>query len=172
MLAGDEPGYGADVNAADRSGNTPLHTAAKSAQSSSARFLMSLHAELEIHNSEGDTALHLAVRAESLRTAKDLLLKGANRAVRNERGRTPAQDAEEITDRQLKKSFKSALVSVSASLSSLMPFFFIIELSVVLRLPTRSPAADARVEEQPLGGAVRHPFLLHRDHPARRDRAR
>ena len=47
-LAGDEPGYGADVNAVDKDGNTPLHEAAKAKQASAARFLLSLGAQLEL----------------------------------------------------------------------------------------------------------------------------
>jgi len=82
-LAGDEPGYGADVNSVDAKGNTPLHIAAQANKPSAARFLVSLGAELETRNSSGDTPLHLAVQSENLRTSKDLLLKGAERNTRN-----------------------------------------------------------------------------------------
>lgn len=43
-LAGDEPGYGADVNATDADGNTCLHIAAAACKPSAARFLLSLGA--------------------------------------------------------------------------------------------------------------------------------
>lgn len=82
-LAGDEPGYGANVNSVDAKGNTPLHIAARSKQASAARFLLSLGAELEPINSSGDTPLHSAVQSENLRTSKDLLLKGADRSAQN-----------------------------------------------------------------------------------------
>jgi len=49
-LAGDEPGFGADVNAIDDLGNTPLHIAAKANKPSAARFLLSLGAEIETRN--------------------------------------------------------------------------------------------------------------------------
>ena len=49
-LAGDEPGYFANVNATDEFGNTPLHFAAKSNKPSAARFLMSLGAEIDSRN--------------------------------------------------------------------------------------------------------------------------
>ena len=110
-LAGDEPGFGGNVNSIDSVGNTPLHVAAESKQASSARFLLSLGAELETRNNAGNTALHHAVQAENLRTAKDLLLKGAERKARNERNQVPGDFVDQIQDRQLKKSFKSALVS-------------------------------------------------------------
>jgi ankyrin repeat protein len=110
-LAGDEPGFGGNVNAVDADGNTPLHVAAESNRPSAARFLLSLGAELEARNNAGDTALHLAVQAENLRTAKDLLLKGAERKARNERNQVPGDLVDQIHDRKLQKSFKSALSS-------------------------------------------------------------
>lgn len=82
-LAGDEPGYGADVNSEDAKQNTPLHIAASANNPSAARFLLSLGAQLETRNSNGDTPLHSAVQSENLRTCKDLLLKGAERKARN-----------------------------------------------------------------------------------------
>ena len=49
-LAGDEPGFGAEVNAVDELGNTPLHVAVKANKPSAARFLLSLGAEIETRN--------------------------------------------------------------------------------------------------------------------------
>lgn len=95
-LAGDEPGYGADVNTRDKYGNTPLHLAASQSQASAARFLMTLGAELEAVNADGNTPLHMATQAENLRTTKDLLLKGANRKHKNTQGRIAADYANEI----------------------------------------------------------------------------
>ncbi len=60
-LAGDEPGFGADVTAEDFLGNTPLHVAALKKQPSAARFLMSLGAQIETRNQMGNTPLHLSV---------------------------------------------------------------------------------------------------------------
>ena len=83
-LAGDEPGYGADVNSYDAQKNTPLHAAAKENKPSAARFLVSVGAEISTRNADFDTPLHIAVQAGNLRTCKDLLLKGADRKLRNE----------------------------------------------------------------------------------------
>jgi len=52
-LAGDEPGYGADVNATDADGNSALHFAATANQASAARFLLSLGARLNAQNNDG-----------------------------------------------------------------------------------------------------------------------
>ena len=60
-LAGDEPGYQAEVNAVDAEGNTPLHVAAFAKYASTARFLLSLGAGLELQNKAGQTPLHAAV---------------------------------------------------------------------------------------------------------------
>ena len=45
-LAGDEPGYGADVNSYDSKRNTPLHIATRANKPSAARFLLSVGADL------------------------------------------------------------------------------------------------------------------------------
>ena len=47
MLAGNEGGYFADVNAADANGNTPLHIAAMDKNASAARFLLSMKSEVD-----------------------------------------------------------------------------------------------------------------------------
>ena len=85
-LAGDEPGYGADVNSVDANQNTPLHIAARANKPSAARFLLSLGANLHDTNNDRDTPLHASVQAGNLRTCKDLLLKGAERSARNGQG--------------------------------------------------------------------------------------
>ena len=45
-LAGDEPGYCADVNSVDAQKNTPLHITARENKPSAARFLISIGAEI------------------------------------------------------------------------------------------------------------------------------
>ena len=114
-LAGNEPGYGADVNAVDDHGNTPLHLAAYQSKDSAARFLLSLGADLEAKNHNGETPLHMAVRAQNLRTTKDLLLKGANRDARSNKGMYPIDLLTTVQDRRLLKAFKKALVSNAKS---------------------------------------------------------
>lgn len=112
-LAGNEPGFEAFVDAVDKRGNTPLHTAATKCKASAARFLMSLGAVLEAQNETGSSPLHLAVQSENLRTTKDLLLKGANRKSQDSQDNIPENYIDTIEDAKLKKSFKAALVSLN-----------------------------------------------------------
>lgn len=177
-LAGDEPGFGGNVNSVDVNGNTPLHVAAESKQPSAARFLLSLGTELETRNNAGNTALHLAVQAENLRTAKDLLLKGAERKARNERDQVPGDFVDQIQDRQLKKSFKSALVSALDRFSSyslanqLFNFQQYLELALVLWVSPWEASSDASISEQSLSSALRDTLFLHRDNADCGDSAR
>jgi len=80
-LAGDEPGYGANVNATNKQGDTPLHIAVRSKMASAVRFLMSLGSTISAQNARRESPLHLSVKSENLRSCKDLLLKGAERSV-------------------------------------------------------------------------------------------
>ena len=153
-LAGDEPGYGADVNATDADGNTSLHIAAANNQPSAVRFLLSLGAQLDLQNNQGETPLHASVRAQNLRSTKDLLLRGASRKVTNRQGETAGELTSLIHDPELHSSFNKALASPwyygcpmgrlpmmpikrdnCASIAFLVLFFYIVITQIVVLQP-------------------------------------
>ena len=57
---------GEDVNSRDGDGNTPLHLAAETVNSSAVRFLLEAGADLNAANNLGATALHIAVDYEGV----------------------------------------------------------------------------------------------------------
>ncbi|WP_053332722.1 ankyrin repeat domain-containing protein [Candidatus Jidaibacter acanthamoebae] len=76
---------GADINATDSSGNTPLIFAAESGDISSMQLLLSKGAYVNAQNRKGNTALMLAINAEVV----ELLMKnGADINIENNTNRT------------------------------------------------------------------------------------
>lgn len=86
--------HGANVNARDATGDTPLHWAGLEnianledrGLSSSVEILLNYGADIQARNDNGDTPLHTAHKPE---IAKALLDNGANVSVRNDEGFTP-----------------------------------------------------------------------------------
>ena len=62
--------YGADMNARNASGNTPLHVCAVNAQESCARTLLFRGADRAAHNFAGQTPYQVAVIAGNLELAE------------------------------------------------------------------------------------------------------
>ena len=69
---------GADINAKDRIGATPLHWAARANSLDIARLLIDKGADIEAKNNRDGTPLHWATRVNSLDIARLLIEHGAN----------------------------------------------------------------------------------------------
>lgn len=90
---------GAEVDARDRFGWTPLHRATHNLNRTVVPTLAAFGADLEARNAEGSTPLHLAAEQFRLRgdpvTVEALLSAGADPSTRDAAGATPADCAED-----------------------------------------------------------------------------
>src|SRR4029077_4352249 len=84
---------GAEVNAGDLDGVTPLHQAANLSNITLVKILLDHSANIHARTAKNRTPLHWAAVGGDLNTVKFLLEKGADPAVRDSAGRTPAMDA-------------------------------------------------------------------------------
>ncbi len=80
---------GANVNAPDDKGSTPLHYAALHNQRDILITLLDHHADVNHANSAGQTALHIAVAQHNVVNAQLLLDRGANSNPADKAGQTP-----------------------------------------------------------------------------------
>lgn len=78
-----------DINAADRTGMTPLHCAASIGLPAAVPMLLEAGADLEARDSFGDTPLHTAAMKGYVDMVRALLDAGANAQSTNHAGRTP-----------------------------------------------------------------------------------
>jgi ankyrin repeat protein len=86
---------GANVNAHDNEGWTPLHYACRKWDGSALiDFLASRGAELNARNHEGKTALHVAARLERSENVEALLWAGADATIPEAEGKLP----QDLTD--------------------------------------------------------------------------
>lgn len=81
--------HGADINAKDDCGNSPLHTAAMFDSIKNVTNLISLGVSTEIKNSRGQTPLHIACENGSCNAIEYLLQASANINARDQYDNTP-----------------------------------------------------------------------------------
>ena len=86
---------GADVNATDDAGRTPLHYSVVHPSSYLAAALMAKGIDLDHRDETGATALHVAARDGMRRIIRQLVDAGADRNLLDDEGRTPLQVAVE-----------------------------------------------------------------------------
>lgn len=79
---------GADLNAKDVYGSTPLIVAATFGKTDVAKALIDAGADLSVANNEGSTPLHVAAFFGRTEIVEALLAKGANKFLRNDSGLT------------------------------------------------------------------------------------
>ena len=84
---------GANVNATDREGRSPLHEAARKDRPKAAELLIDRNADPDIKDKQGRTPLHDAVLSSKTRITEILIEKGANPDIKDKQGRTPLHDA-------------------------------------------------------------------------------
>ncbi len=84
---------GADVNAKDENGRTPLMIAADAGWSSSVNEVIDRGGDPNAQDKEGNTALMSAVKTNRLQIIKKLLESGANVTIQNKKGQTVAMEA-------------------------------------------------------------------------------
>lgn len=80
---------GANPNAMDEYGNTPLHYAVHIGSKEIANLLLQFHADPNIQNKKGKTPLHIAAQVDNDYLIRRLLLYGANPNIKDNEGNTP-----------------------------------------------------------------------------------
>ncbi len=86
---------GADVNAHDSFGITPLIGPARTGHPDVIELLLNAKADINGVNTSGETALHYAARYKQVEAAKLLIARGANRALKDKSGKTALDSANE-----------------------------------------------------------------------------
>lgn len=102
---------GADINVADKDGETYLHIAAGQGQANVVIALLEAEADISARSEEGNTPLHCAVVScaesdeDQTATAAALIKAGADLYVRNNDGKTALQIAEEARGEKSEMAF-------------------------------------------------------------------
>ena len=81
--------HGANVNAKDKNGRTPLHLAIGGRHFEVVKYLVKHGADVNAKDKDGNTSLHKAVIMNELEVVKYLVKHGANLNAKNKEGKTP-----------------------------------------------------------------------------------
>eukprot|EP01104_Vermistella_antarctica_P014246 TRINITY_DN4445_c0_g1_i1.p1 TRINITY_DN4445_c0_g1~~TRINITY_DN4445_c0_g1_i1.p1 ORF type:complete len:1074 (+),score=331.75 TRINITY_DN4445_c0_g1_i1:171-3392(+) len=108
---------GADVNARNRNGEAPLHSACIRGNLDSVRFLLQNNANVNMVNRLGETSLHYAVRAGKTAVVELLLDHGADPTIPSEQG-TPLEVAKKKKQTETLKLLEKAHGRFTDSASS------------------------------------------------------
>lgn len=82
--------HGAEIDAQDRAGNTPLHNAVLKSQKNIVQMFLKWGADLEAQSRSGMTALHIAALRDNREMIQFLIAEGAQVDVKDKQGHTPA----------------------------------------------------------------------------------
>ena len=104
---------GVDINAKDKSGWTPLHTAVANKNYALVKALISSGADINVKDKDSQTPLHIAAKHDPLSVVKDLIKAGADLAIKDESGWTPLHIA--VSDENY--ALVKALISSGADLT-------------------------------------------------------
>jgi ankyrin repeat protein len=110
---------GADVNAVDNFGITPLHGAAMIGNVEVARVLIDKGADVNRKTLDGSTPLHIAAVTGKTGFVQFLLSRGADRNLRDERNLTPAEAATKFPSVTVSREGKQT-VDTSAAVNLLL----------------------------------------------------
>ena len=86
--------HGADVNARDRTGKTPLHRASQGNAKATAKMLLDFGANPDAKDQGGATPLHYAAWEGALTVAALLVAHGGDVSAKDKNGKTPLQYAD------------------------------------------------------------------------------
>ncbi|WP_353275737.1 ankyrin repeat domain-containing protein [Wolbachia endosymbiont (group A) of Pipizella viduata] len=90
--------YDANVDLADRKGNTVLHVASQYGSTAIAEVIIAISKNVNVQNIDGDTPLHYSVKYGCMDVMQKLLQSGADINCQNHLGESPLHIAAQCSD--------------------------------------------------------------------------